>query len=219
MREAGSGAVVAPSDANHLSEHELAGFLDDDLAPEERQRVIAHLDQCPRCRRELVDMQQVVDAYAPAREPAATPRREPSGKRWPVVAGIGGLAAAAVVVAMLAGRPGTSEEPLQPRVRGANIPAVGESRQRIAVVAPPESATVSARSVAFSWRPTGADVYRFTLLSESGEPIWTHETPDTTLRLPVSVAPARETAYFWRVDAIADGIAATSGIRVVRMTR
>jgi hypothetical protein len=147
---------------------------------------------------------------------AASPTR--TGKRWRALASVGALAAAAAVVAVLFTDRSASEDAVAPRIRDAAITA-DEGRQRIAVVSPPESATVSARSAVFSWRATGADLYRFTLLSESGEPVWTHETADTTLRLPASVFPSREGAYFWRVDAIADGIAATSGARVVRMSR
>jgi Putative zinc-finger len=211
-------------DASHLSEHELAGLLDDDLEPLERERVVAHLDRCASCRRELVEMQQVVDASTAPRPEQSVgggallgSTTERARRPWRVAASIGALAAAAAVALLVTDR-ATSDDTGGPRVRDAAV-AVDEGRQRIAVVTPHESATVSARSAVFSWRPTSADLYRFTLLTESGERVWTHETADTTLQLPARVAPTQETAYFWRVDAIADGIAATTGSRVVRVTR
>ncbi len=215
---------MAEPDTGHLSDRELAGLLDDDLPFAERERVISHLDQCAACRRELGEMQQVVDSYA-ARQPAppgATPlvTRSPSRRRWPLVASAGALAAAAVVVAVLVmPRSGSNDDAGVQRVRGAPVLAPDEGRQRITVIGPPESATVFAASTVFSWRSTGADVYRFTLLSERGEPVWSHETADTTVHVPRTVAPAQPGTYFWRVDAIADGIAATTGARIVRLSR
>ena len=40
----------------------------------------------------------------------------------------------------------------------------------------------------FTWRSANADVYRIYVLTESGDPVWTTETTDTTIALPDSVS-------------------------------
>src|SRR5690349_8383613 len=59
-------AVTAPdSRSPHLGEIEVAAYVDDDLAPAERERAEAHLDDCAECRHAVVNvwkMSQAIDA-------------------------------------------------------------------------------------------------------------------------------------------------------------
>jgi hypothetical protein len=90
-------------------------------------------------------------------------------------------------------------------------PAISEGRARIGIVSPGENATTLPGSLAFTWRPLAADFYRLTLLTESGAPVWTVETADTTASLSDRVVLQPGALYFWRVDAISAGISASSG--------
>ena len=56
----------------HDARESLSAFLDEALAPEERQRVAEHLEGCPECRRELARLEQTV-ALLHRVEPARAP--------------------------------------------------------------------------------------------------------------------------------------------------
>jgi len=198
-----SGAVPRRERATrHLSESDVAGFIDRDLAPDELRRIEIHLDQCVGCRAELVESARVVDDHA---------RRAPAGpvrlrRRWWVPAAL----AASIAVLFLVNR--RTHAPLSPRnpTRAASV-VDGEGTPQIGVVSPAENATVVAGAVAFTWHAATADQYRFIVTDESGEPVWFRDTTDTTMTLPAAALRSGH-AYFWRVDAIASGIAATTGV-------
>jgi hypothetical protein len=211
--------VTGRGESSHLSEADLAGFLDRDLAAAERRRVVAHLDECAACRRDLVEMRQMVDSYSGPPD-AAAPAEAPVRPRRAWRVGLATtLAAAGVAGLLFVRRPAAVEPPDADRAR--EVPATGPAggSARIAVLSPPESATIPPHDAAFTWRSTGADLYRFALLTQSGEPVWTHETSDTTLSMPATVPVRAGESYFWRVDAIADGISATTGVRTFRASR
>jgi hypothetical protein len=56
----------------HDARESLSAFLDEALAPEERQRVAQHLEGCPECQRELARLEQTV-ALLHRVEPARAP--------------------------------------------------------------------------------------------------------------------------------------------------
>jgi hypothetical protein len=89
---------------------------------------------------------------------------------------------------------------------------------RIDVVTPVDGATIAPHQVRFQWRSRAADSYRITLLTETGEPLWTEETSDTALTLPATITLEVGRLYFWRVDAVADGVSATTGIHKFEVT-
>ena len=64
-----------------------------------------------------------------------------------------------------------------------------------------------------------ADFYRIALLTETGDPVWTADTGDTTIVLPDSVSLQPGHAYFWRVEGIGNGIAATTGVHRIQIPR
>ena len=75
------------------------------------------------------------------------------------------------------------------------------------------SATPPPQAVAFTWHASASDAYRVTVLTETGDPVWSGETTDTTAKLPPSARLESGHTYFWRVEGIEKGIVATSGVR------
>jgi anti-sigma factor RsiW len=198
-----------------LSPSELAGFLDRDLDSEGRRRVEAHLDDCAACRGELADVARLADAFRSPAQGIVQPQESRSRRRvWGGIA-LGGALAASLAMLMLLGPPAPSSSPAAQPVRA---PTTGEGLARIDVLTAPEMVGGATDSLVFTWHSVGADVYRFALLSESGEPLWTRETGDTSLSLPSTVVLTPGHAYWWRVDATAEGVVATSGARLLRVS-
>ena len=197
MDKSGEGADGMTSQPEHLAARDLAGFLDRDLSPTDRGRVVVHLDACAECRRELAEVVRV-----------AAVARKSARRRWVPLVLTGALAASLVGVALVTHFRSSESPPITQAVRA---PSLGEGRARIGIVSPEENGKTPAHDVAFTWRALPADFYRITVLTESGEPVWTLETPDTSVTLSrrISLLPGR--AYFWRVDAISAGITASTG--------
>jgi hypothetical protein len=191
----------------HLRESELAAFLDGALTARERARVEAHIDICDACRAELVDVGR------------ATGHRSAQGRGAGALARpwwIPVVAAAGIVAILVVPRASTG-----PRTEDEQTPAQrvvdGEGQRRIDLVSPPDDVTVPAAQIAFTWHAVPADVYRFFLLTQSGDSIWAKETTDTSIVVPATMN-LRPGAYFWRVDAVASGIVAT-GVHRVQVER
>lgn len=191
------------SQSEHLSPSDLAGFLDRDLSTARRQQVEAHLEGCPECRHELAEVASVAANLA-----APNGRARGRRQRWLPLVLTGALAASLAGVALVrrfrAPEAAAGTQPVR-------APSLSEGRARFGIVSPETNATTPAHGVAFTWHALAADFYRITLLSESGEPVWTLETPDTSATLPAKVSLLPGHAYFWRVDAISAGIGASTG--------
>ena len=203
MHEFEGDSADMMSQSEHLSPSDLAGFLDRDLDTSRRRQVEAHLDQCPECRYELAEVARVA-----ASVPAPNGIARHKARRWLPLVLSGALAAGFAGVALLR----RSQAPESPAAtQPIRAPSLSEGRAWIGIVSPRANATTAARGVAFTWHALAADFYRITLLTESGEPVWTLETPDTSVTLPskISLVPGR--AYFWHVDAVAAGISASTG--------
>ena len=127
------------------------------------------------------------------------------------------LAAAAAVVFLL--RSSSPEVKPPPLVRASTNTASPEARALIEVTGPPEAESVSQSTAFLSWRATGADFYRVTISDESGAPVLLRETSDTILALGTVASLGGGRVLLWTVDAIADGRAASSGVRRLRLTR
>jgi anti-sigma factor RsiW len=202
------GSGLRPPDQDrveHLTENDLAAYLDHQSTREGRLRVEAHLDACAQCRGEVIALRRIVDDLA-GRKAVVRPARHAVRRWWIPVAAAAGLAALLLVPRLGTRAPAPSATERAPEVGG------GEGEPRITVVAPAENATVHLGSVAFTWRSAAADVYRVSLLSQSGAPVWSAETSDTSVSLPATVPLQRGEPYFWRVDAIANGMSATTGV-------
>ena len=193
----------------HISESGLSGFLDNDLSPAERRQVEAHLDACAQCLSEMLEVRRVASLLK-----RSDGRK--SARYWPRVA-IGGALAAGIAAVMLLPRTDRESVPLNSPVRAQPSTGGREGQVRIDVVSPLGDAAVASSRVVFVWRATAADLYRLTMLTESGEPLWLLETSDTSAVVPADKR-LKPGVYFWRVDAIKDGIAATTGGHQLRVS-
>ena len=183
----------------HLENGRLAAYLDKRLPADERAEVEAHLADCAECRAEVV---------AVGRLRRSLTRRSP----WVIAAPV---AAAAVLVFVLLGRPSPPAAGTGPVVRDG-----GEPAPVIAVVAPAAATTVAGESLSFVWRPVpSAMSYRIVLSDSSGGLIWSGASSDTSARPPAAVVLTPGGLYYWYVDALlADGRSVTSGAREFRAT-
>ena len=221
------GVIVPESRrTRHLTEGELAGWLDDRLDADERKRVERHLDACQECRHELAETTRLIegvpraaigfapDAASPPHTAPATmphlmrrPARRPL-RRW--AGALAGLAAAAAVAIVAVRQAPPTVEPHVRAATGVEGMAVGEGERRIAVLAPADAAVGAGQPVVLRWSAAGSVTYRVTVQAENGAPIWRGTTGDTVLTLPDTVR-LRPGAYFWRVEAASAGVVLGSG--------
>ena len=202
--------------ADHLSDSEIAGFLDRDLSVEERSSVGSHIESCQSCRAAILEVSRLTESYetdsADSNQavPAVTHRRK---RRLEV-----GLAVAAAAGLAIVWLGNVRNTPQTASMRGDSTIAA-DRRPIVEVVSPPEDILANQHGLSFVWRSAGTSVYRFVLLDETGKTVVEREVSDTVLVLPPETRLEPEHLYFWRVDAIADGIAASSGARKLRLAR
>ena len=181
----------------HPSPEEIAAYLSDALAPNERAVIEAHLARCRACRR------QVTSAHALL-------RARPRSLRW-----IGLAIAAALVVVLI--RPWSFRDTSD---GGRDIerarPAAPAGSQAITALTPADGDTITVADVRFSWRgPRPELLYHLTLTDPGGRAVWATETRDTTAVLPPNVILEPGARYFWYVDALGtDAASWTTGTRV-----
>jgi anti-sigma factor RsiW len=192
----------------HLTNDELAAYLDRRLDATAATRVEGHMAGCGVCRAELVDMRSLLASTvsSTARLRAARFTRP---RQW--------LAAAAVVViasAPLMRRAVRSRSDAAARVRSSLAPP------SVAVIAPRER-TDGTPGVVFAWRPVfDASSYRLTISDSSGAPLVARTTTDTTVTAALGTDVQRGRAYLWYVDCLTrDGRTVTSGIRSFSVPR
>ena len=201
-------------DNGHLTASELAGYVDHALDADARRAAEEHLDRCADCRHEAMAIMNAAESYTAANVIGA--RARPAGparsrSRWRRVAIGSGILAAGLLLTIVARRPnGPAEQSSTVRAPQA---ALGQGENVVAAAAPLDGAAIPARDAAFTWHRTTADTYRVTVLTQTGELLWSTETSDTSVALPAAVVLEPGRTYYWRVDALADGIAATSGSR------
>lgn len=179
-----------PASATHLSDEQLAAWLDGNLSPDERTGVEAHLVACDDCRA------MVVEARAALARPARL--------RWTPRLALGGIAAAAAVALLVLIPEGTvfSGDAQLTRTTDGNELRTGVPRY--STLAPPNGATLRPDTTVFRWEPLRAGTrYVVTITTERGEILHREETYADTLRMPAPVAARMEpgASYFWSVDA------------------
>jgi hypothetical protein len=204
------------TDHGHLSESELAGFLDGDLAAAERTRVEAHLEACDQCRAEMVTVTRISrDIPEPGAAPDISIRS--SRRSWRLPAGIGGLAAAAAIAFLflspagpspsgIPASPGLSDRPPEERTGTEGV-------ARIETHFPSPGASVQREALRFSWADQGDASYRITLTAEDGARLWSATLQDTTAVPPADLELEAGRTYFWYVDAIDIGVIGRTGAR------
>jgi anti-sigma factor RsiW len=55
--------MATPPQGEHLRESEVVAYLSDDLMPAERERVESHLAECLECRREVIEVAEILTTY------------------------------------------------------------------------------------------------------------------------------------------------------------
>lgn len=187
----------------HLTESELAGYLDRDLSERERRRIEEHLDACDDCREEAVGAARLLNKDWEASLPATTEQRP--HRRWHIPAGIAGLVAAAALAALILIPPnGLEPGPVSTERDGITMEGVDP----LAVYAPPDEQVVEREDLSFAWEDGGTESYRITLTGEDGALVWSHSLADTTLVPPSSLELESGQRFFWYVDAISAGVVA-----------
>lgn len=180
---------------DHVSSESLAAYLSRRLSPAGLAAVEAHLAECVACREELIGARRVL-----------------ARRSRPVRVGgvLGAAALAATLLLMLRSPTGTD--------RGATGPGPDEFRggpdsAGFSVTAPMDGAVLPDSGIVFRWSSAGAGhLYRISVLTDAGAPLWSAETTDTTLAFPTDRKLQTGATYLWYVDAIgAAGDSATSG--------
>lgn len=180
----------------HLNDDVIATLAErtDDT---DHREAIAHLSECSECRARLVAVMNLLDddavtAGIEALDPSV---RRIAARRWSPVrlAAITTLAAAAVVTIVIA-RPNKS--PSQAVIPSATREAT------VTTTAPPQIVSPAIVSAGDSLRWTsvrGADLYRVQVWDREGNVVFTTDTKDTTLLLPLPIT--RGGSYLWEVKA------------------
>lgn len=194
----------------HLTDSEIAGFIDRGLNGSERGRVESHLAACAECRTAATEVSRMWHALAPGAFNPDSRKRRPHLKSAFTLAGV--LAASIAVVVLVRA---DSFETNEPAVRSGTSAA--DVRRVIEVLAPGEATPVTPADLSFIWRATGADLYRLSIFDERGEVVHTVATADTLVSLPEEIELEPEQLYLWRVDAMTDGLSGSSGARKLRV--
>lgn len=194
----------------HLTDNELAGYLDGDLAPSSRRRIEAHLDACDMCREEAVAVNRlVVEHWEKAGLEAGRPRLPD----WRIPAGVAGLAAAAVLAGLLLVAPDGGPTAAPPTIERT----VTEGVATLTVQAPSDGQLVDRGELLFAWSDHGTASYRITITAEDGGLVWTRTTTDTTAVPPSSLGLEEGHRYFWYVDAMSAGVVARTPVHSFRI--
>lgn len=191
--------IMTYNPSSHLTESDIAAWLDRALPEPERRNVDAHLTSCDECRNEVSASQEAVSKAPRMTRPSRIP------VRW-----VGLAAAAAVMVIAVSTLGRTTNDGTAERDSGAAVTGV---QRVVAIVNPADGATLgSDRRLAWRGEGSGA-TYRITIGDDSGQPIHSATLPDTSFVIPQSIQLSAGRKYFWYVDAItSEGTTATSGL-------
>lgn len=206
----GRGNVHPPTTPDaalrHLAESDIAGYLDQDLSPDERKRVTEHLEACDDCRSEIVATARVLGQDW-SRQPAPAPEQNVRKHRH-IGVRVAALAAAAVVAVVVLARPGVgpSDQIIPGQERFST-----EGVEQLIAHAPPAGSSVRRENLRFVWADRGTESYRITVTAEDGRLLWSHALADTTIVPPAAVELDSGDRFFWYVDAISNGVVARTG--------
>lgn len=173
----------------HMTEMEIAAYLDRRLGQAERDEAERHMAACAVCRKEVLAAQQLVGR----------------SRLLPRLIGAAAILAATLTIMLVTRAP--PAEPVRDDGRQASIVAVGPSGD------------VPAAGLRFVWqRVPGAEVYRVTVTAAAGATHWTASTADTALALPDSVVLPRQQRLFWVTDVLLrDGTSGSTGLRAFQL--
>ena len=194
-----------PAATEHLDPGEISAYLDELLAPADKERVQAHLVDCALCRAEVVEVVDLMEAHE-----EGAPR-----KRWLLA----GSLAAAVIATVLIGVPALRETGEAPDSLRAPEAAEREAVRSVDVIAPASDRPVPRGDLVFEWETVGDDAaYRLTVADAGGSTLWSLETHETRAIPPSDLDLRTGETYLWYVDAVlADGTTATTGVKRLQM--
>lgn len=187
------------AEGSHLTELEIAAYLDRGVSQAERHRMESHLAGCAECRDSVSSAEELISG-------SRTPRR------WLIGGSMLAAAAAILVVAM-------------PAIRSANStgdrPIVRDIDPLPPVTAYEPASTADRSNLRFTWGPVpGIIDYRLTLTESDGVVVWSGVTRDTTMALPPSIELRKDVAYVWTADAhLENGDIRSTGLRRLSITR
>lgn len=183
-------------DPVHPTDEQLAAFLDRRLTSDQRDRVLAHLAACAKCRADMTAARVALD----------TSRSTWSMWRRPALTLIAAVLAFVFIPRLFEDVPQAAERTPAPATPMDGMP-------RITVIVPAAGDVVTDSVVDLRWRPMGADAtYHVSLQDGAGRLVWEATLGDTTATVPRTVAIDKGETYFWSVDArLSDGRTAASG--------
>jgi hypothetical protein len=176
---------------NHLTDSEMARYLDRRVSLEERDRIEDHLASCAECREHALGTQQVLRR-------ARRPRMVATGSV---------LAAAAVVLIWIAGVEPAKDRSAQ-QLRGVASNNTG-------LIAYGPTGDAKRQSLRFVWGSApGAASYRLSVTAADGAQVWSQSGVDTVASLPRSINLRAGAKYMWVADAVLrDGSTRSTGLR------
>lgn len=182
----------------HISDVELAAYMDRNVAAADRERIESHLADCDECRRHLIEARKVLGGIDRTRSLRL----------------VATLAAAAAVLVFVRSEVWTTRQSTT-----ASLARGGTSAAQITAHGP--SGDVSRKGLAFVWSPvSGAASYRITVSRADATPLWSKTTTDTVAILPPSVVLQNGQKHLWVTDALLlDGTTRSTGLREFRVTQ
>ena len=194
----------------HLTETDIALYVEDKVSTEGRQRMEDHMADCPACVEQvsaLVRLYEIDERETPLRIDGATYREAERlgvrNERFPLFSLMFAsrplrlaLAGIAVVAVGLTYYFSTSTvEPVRFR-------SVERERPRF-MMQPADGETLPAVQQLFRWSSIPhAMTYRFTLSELNGRTLWTSTVSDTFVTVPSSIAIQKGNQYLWRVEVV-----------------
>ena len=182
---------------DHISDAELAAYMDRNVAPAERDRVESHLADCDECRRHLIETRKVLGGIDRTRSLRL----------------VATLAAAAAVLVFVRSEVWTTRQSTTAFSLVAG-PAPRKSRHtRSKRGRQPKRSRIRLESgVRRGLVPDHSESRRRT-------PLWSKTTTDTVAILPPSVVLQNGQKHLWVTDALLlDGTTRSTGLREFRVT-
>ncbi|MEM6645965.1 MAG: hypothetical protein AAF730_06905 [Bacteroidota bacterium] len=194
-------------DSKHLTEYDLASYLDGTLPPEAEQRVQAHAASTPEDAAALADAVRLLDAVddaknvpvltAEARRRAAALGAGASLKPWYARRAVQATLASVTLLVLVIGW-------WQPWIEPEMTFRAAPSANGFSATIPSDGAVIVALPIQFAWHEVSeARRYRVDVFTEAGEAVWQADVAVTDLQWqPEPGRLAAGETYFWRVQAV-----------------
>jgi len=182
---------------DHLTDLEIAAYLDRGLGMADRERIEAHLATCEECRENVLSSEALVVANR-------RPRR--------IMITVASLAAVAMLAIVAV--PSLRQSSLD------NVPITRDTQIRVLAAHSPASYP-DRKSLRFSWAAVAEAVdYNVVLSLPDGTTLWSTKIRDTTTVVPDSVTITPRKEYVWSADAeLENGDVMSTGLRSFTIAR